>query len=176
MQPGHDAKYPGFDKKKLHLWTPAQVDSFKGSDQSQKHPKCGRPCKIFFLVTKNLHLGENCCTDHIFMLILPKCPSGENNKDPGSSAGAYGGYKPAPGSAYKPPKGWQPGNRDTCFKNGNQSTPKSQESSQKQSSSTTTVNKQKGNNSKPPSAPKHRKRSLRKKGISNDTASLFFSD
>ncbi|KAA1079319.1 hypothetical protein PGT21_007849 [Puccinia graminis f. sp. tritici] len=133
MQPGHDAKYPGFDKKKLHLWTPAQVDSFKGTDQSQKHPKCGRPC--------------------------------ENNKDPGSSSGAYGGYKPASGSAYKPPKGWQPGKGDVCFKNGNQSTPKSEESNQKQSSPTTNATKPKGNNSKSSSAPKHRKRALRNIGI-----------
>jgi hypothetical protein len=45
-------------------------------------------------------------------------PSGGPNKDPGSAPGAYGGYKPASASTYKPPKGWKPNKGDTCFKNG----------------------------------------------------------
>ncbi|OAV94905.1 hypothetical protein PTTG_26804, partial [Puccinia triticina 1-1 BBBD Race 1] len=55
----------------------------------------------------------------------PKCGRPcEPNKDPGSKPGAYGGYKPAPASAYKPPKGWKPGKGDTCFGKGGQPIPK----------------------------------------------------
>ncbi|KAH9451908.1 hypothetical protein Pst134EA_025847 [Puccinia striiformis f. sp. tritici] len=53
----------------------------------------------------------------------PKCGRPcEQNRDPGSSPGAYGGYQPAPASAYKPPKTWKPSKGDTCFANGNKPT------------------------------------------------------
>ncbi|KAI7941418.1 hypothetical protein MJO29_013492 [Puccinia striiformis f. sp. tritici] len=53
----------------------------------------------------------------------PKCGRPcEQNRDPGSSPGAYGGYQAAPASAYKPPKAWKPSKGDTCFANGNKPT------------------------------------------------------
>ncbi|KAI9619612.1 hypothetical protein KEM48_006224 [Puccinia striiformis f. sp. tritici PST-130] len=82
-QLSHDSNYPGFDPKKLQVWSPAAINAFKGSEQTIQHPKCGRPC--------------------------------EHNKDPGSAPGAYGGYKPSPGIAYKPPRGWKPSQADACF-------------------------------------------------------------
>ncbi|EFP76498.2 hypothetical protein PGT21_007877 [Puccinia graminis f. sp. tritici] len=169
QQLDHDGKYPGFNKKKLQLWSQAEMNAFKGTDQSQKHPKCGTPC------------GPN--------------------KDPGSAPGAYGGYKPASASTYKPPKGWKPNKGDTCFKNGpdllpkpdpskpgkgsgNLNKPKDEDSTtdpkhknadnsttkpknQQQDSSTTDPSNKKDGSStkttKSSSNPTHRKKSLRKK-------------